>query len=172
MAEVVGPTDAEDGDTRTDGLQEVARARSQAPVMRHLEDAQRRTRNRLEQGLLDVPANVARQENRHVPPAHLDHQRIVVPNALALPVRRRRMPHHHIHIVDRDVHAAVNVGPACSDRPGLQSQRRERIGARHRNPLPHLARPEVAKNGRGAADVIGVAVGQGEIIDVPDTACP
>ena len=55
-----------------------------------------------------------------------------------------------------------------ANRLRLGSQRAQRLERRHHNPLPHLARPKLANHRRGAADVIGIAVGQHDGVEPPD----
>src|SRR5262245_53043701 len=115
VPESVAATDADDGDARTERLEEFARTRCQAPVVRHFEDAQPGARDAPEDRALSLPADVAGQDDRHVVPQKFEHQRVVVAHVLALPVWWPRMPYDHLHTVDRHEIAGLQVGPARSD---------------------------------------------------------
>ena len=141
-------------------------------MVRDLDYPQWRLRNGIGQRSLGLAADVTGQEDRHLAPAELEHERIFVPHLLALPVLAAGVLRHDLHAVDLDVVAGVDVRPprACRLRPG--SNLCERVGARHRNPLPHLARPELADDRESAAHVVGVAVRQREPIEPPETGGP
>ena len=72
-----------------------------------------------------------------------------------------RMPRDDVDAVDRDAIAAVDIRPprAAPFRVATRSTV-SGVEPRHRNALPHLARPELAQDRGGAADVIGIAVRQ------------
>ena len=115
VAEVVRPAGADDRDRGAERPQELRAARGQAAVVRHLDDAERRGRASAASVALDCPADVAGQQHRHVAPAQLEHDRVVVPHLLPLPVGRRRMPRHDLDAVDRRDGRRVDVRPP---RPG------------------------------------------------------
>ena len=71
--------------------------------------------------------------------------------------------------VDRDAIAARRRSPSARRPPAPPARSaRQRLEARHRNALPHLARPELAHDRRGAADVIGIAVRQRDVVEPPE----
>ena len=79
------------------------------------------------------------------------------------------MARDDVDAVDHDAIAAVDVGPSRAGRLRLPAAARvSGSNARHRNALPHLARPELAEDRGGAADVIGIAVGQREVVEPPN----
>ena len=111
-------------------------------------------------------ADVARQQHRHVAPAQLEHERVVVADLLPLPVGRRRMARGDLDAVDRRARSPRRRSPSARRRACAASRSaRQRLEARHRNAFPHLARPELAQDRRGAADVIGIAVRQREVVE-------
>ncbi len=109
---MVGPAGAEDRDLRLDSLQEFPAARRQAAVMRNLQYPERGCRSLAGERALHVPADVACQKHRHVPPTQVEHDRVVVPHLLPLPVGRRRMVRRDRHAVDEQTVAPMDVGPA------------------------------------------------------------
>ena len=88
----------------------------------------------------------------------------------AAPSRRQRMARDDLDAVDGDAIAAVDVRPPRAGAPAPPARSaRERLEPRHRNALPHLARPELAEDRAGAADVIGIAVRQREVVEPPES---
>jgi len=163
VAEIISAPHAHDGGSRRDRAHKVASTGCEAAVVRHLHDPQPRRRYRGGQHAFRLLADVAGQQHRDVAPAKFDHDRIVVADALALPVRGPRMPHDDLNIVHYDAIADRHVRPLEAERVRLVAQRPQRLEARHRNAFPHFTRPELAQHGGGAANVIRIAVGQRDV---------
>ena len=142
MPEVIRSPGADDGDLGIQCGNELGGARCQAAVVGHLHDAQSRSRNVRRDLSLYCPADVTGQQHRHVAPAELEDERVVVPNFLPLPVGRLRVMRNHLDVVDHRAAAGVDVGPPRPARLDRHAQHRQRLEARHRNPLPHLPRSE------------------------------
>ncbi len=168
MAEAIRAANAHDGHTRRGRAHEGGAARRQAPVMRRADDPERHGRQGRRERPLGFPPDVPCQQHRHGAPAELDHQRIVVAHLLALPVGRGRMPHDQVDAVHDTPVAPHDGGPGNAERSRLGAKGRERLVARHGDPLPHLARAELPEDRREAAHVIGVAVGHHRVVEPPD----
>ncbi len=75
----------------------------------------------------------------------------------------------HVHVVDATCDRRRRRSPSARRRPAPATRSAvSGCEARHRNAFPDLARPELAKDRRGAADVIGIAVRQREIVEPAD----
>ena len=59
----------------------------------------------------------------------------------------------------------MHVRPACARGLGGEAQRRQRLEPRHGDAFPHLPRPELTQDRSGAADVIGIAVRQRDVVE-------
>src|SRR5438046_8583369 len=78
MPEVVRAARTEDGDPRMEGADELRRARCEAAVVRHFQDSERSGADGGDEITFDGLADVAREDERDVAPAKLEHNRIVV----------------------------------------------------------------------------------------------
>ncbi len=137
-------------------------------MVRHLDDAQRGERHPRRQPPLHRPPDVPGQPERRVPPVQLEDDRVVVAHALALPVGGLRVEDGDVHAIHHEAIAGPDTPPAQPARGRLGAQARKRLEWRNRDALPGLARPELVDDGVGAADVIGIAVREDEIIEPPD----
>ena len=117
-----------------------------------------------------LAADVARQQHRHRRRSAARSRasrrcaRAVVPSRAAADdaraVRRRRSR------ADRRAEACARR--CAGDRPRRADARWAR--GRHRHAPPHFARAEIAQQRRRAADMVGIAVRDAEIIDIQSTA--
>ena len=138
MSEVVVPARTHDRDLRVDRMDELGGARREAAVVRDLDDAEARRQDRRGDLALGRAADVAGQQDRHIAPAQLEHQRIVVPDFLPLPVGDSRMPGRDLYAVDPSTVTRVHVCPAGTRGLRLEPQRRQRVEARHGYAFPHF----------------------------------
>src|SRR6266850_4459662 len=165
MAEVVRAARAEDGDPRTEGADELRRARSETAVMRHFQDSERSGADGGDEITFDGLADVTCEDERDVAPAKLDHNRIVVADFLALPVGRRRMQDGDRHFIDPQVVAGGDVRPRETARIRGGVKDFQRLEARHGNAFPDMPRTEFLHDGARAADVIRIAMRQDEVVE-------
>ncbi len=118
--------------------------------------------------LLHFVSDVAREQHRHAAEAELEDDRIVVADLLALPVRHRRVVDAQLDAAKLEAIAALKRSPAGTSPGGglVEALGRFVVGDRHS--LPHLARRERPHQRQRAADVIRVAVSDGEIVEAGD----
>jgi hypothetical protein len=117
--------------------------RGETAVVRHLEDAQTRRLEGRRNLILDLTADVTGQDDRHVPPSKLDHDRVVVAHVLALPVGHRRMMDGHLDPVDEQMIVTLDTGPPRSGRLRVGHQADPEVELSHGHAVPHVARPEL-----------------------------
>jgi hypothetical protein len=116
--------------------------------------------------------DVAGKQHRHAAEPELEHDRIVVADLLALPVRRGRVVDAQLDAAKREAIAALKRSPAGASlgRGLLEAPGCFVVGDRHS--LPRLRRRERAHQRQRAADVIGVAVSNDEIVKAGDRTRP
>ena len=101
-----------------------------------------------------------------------DDHRIVVANASALPVRRRRVPDAQPGRAGAPDLAASDTSPHGTHGRGAVGQHTKRLVRRHRYALPHLRGVKSLEDGWCTADVIRIAVCGHDRHQAADTQCP
>src|SRR5262249_12875469 len=144
MAEGVAAPGADDRDPRGERAQELWRARGEAPVMRDLEDPQRRWPEVMSDPQFDLAADVAGEHDGDIAPPELEHDGIVVANPLPFPIGTPRMLHRDPHIVQKNGVVFLDVRPAEPPIACGEVQRGERLERRNRDALPDVERSEFA----------------------------
>ena len=114
---------------------------------------------------LPFAADVAGQDDRHVADPQLEHDGILVPDALAFPLGRARVQHANLD-ARRSVRVARLHRPPGTPRAVANDGERAQTGVwRDRYRLPRRSRREAAQKAARAADVIGIAVRHDERVE-------
>ncbi|HXH06771.1 MAG TPA: hypothetical protein VNI83_09285 [Vicinamibacterales bacterium] len=130
-----------------------------------LQDADAGRSDRRGERALDLRADVTGKQDRDVAVTDVQHDRVVVPHALALPVGYGRVEHGDLRRTVREAITRPDPAPRAAGAGDLGAKACQIGVRRHRHALPHLARPEGAHDAGGAAEVIRIAVRDHEHIE-------
>ena len=112
-------------------------------------------------------ADVTGQQDRDVAVAQLEHDRVVVADAPAFPVGRRRMQHPQLDAADLERSPRLHRAPRGA-RARSASRAEPSMGTWFGTGTPPTLRGrEIAQQRSSAAEVIGIAVRDGEIVERP-----
>ncbi len=171
MAEAVVAAGADDDGCRAQPLDERARARCGAAVVRDLQNREAGRIDLVEQTRLGLFAGVAGKDDRDVAEPDLEDDGIVVAHALPFPFRQRWMEDAQRHLPHQQFVSDLDAAPLGADRGRGLLNPLQRLVARNRNALPDGARAEPRQHGGGAADVVRVGVRQHERVERAHSEC-
>ena len=141
-------------------------------MVRRLQHAERRRRQRVRKRRLDRGPDVPGQDQRHRAEPQFQHHRVVVARTAAFPVGRRRVEHADIDAGDARLPAGRDSAP-FGPRGGRRAPHDVEHGqAGDRHAFPHLRRRDQRDQAGGAADVVGVGVGQEQRVERADALRP
>jgi ATP diphosphatase len=172
MTEEIVPSGTDDGNLRTKARQQVGTRGRPAAVMSDLQDTNAGRVCLRRQPPLELGAGVAGEPQLDLAVADTKHDGVVVAHALPLPLGWRRM-----HRLDGD-RSQLQPRPGEEGSPGDAAGIREaaKPGALHvrrdRHTLPHFSGSQIAHDGRRAASVVAIAMGNGEPVQTAHAERP